>query len=79
MISVEIGETMIELSLAALEAMAGEGWEGRVDRRGEGGGGGGRERRKRGWGEKMGVMEWEKGGGGLRWVGVAVRWWWWGG
>ena len=39
MISLEIGETMVELSLAALEASAGERMGGQVDRRGEGGGG----------------------------------------
>jgi hypothetical protein len=37
MISLEIGETMIELSWAALEASAGDRMGGQVDRRGEGG------------------------------------------
>jgi hypothetical protein len=36
MISLEIGETMVELSLAALES-AGDRMGGQVDRRGEGG------------------------------------------
>jgi hypothetical protein len=43
MISLEIGETMVELSLAALEASAGDRMGGQVDRRGEGEGGGGVE------------------------------------
>jgi len=72
MISLEIGETMVELSLAALEASAGDRMGGQVDRRGEGGGGrregrgGERRGREEGWGWGwgcgwVGEMEWERG------------------
>ena len=63
MISLEIGETMVELSLAALEASAGDRMGGQVDRRGEGEGGG-----ERGGGGRGG--EGKRGGGGPGvWVG----------
>jgi hypothetical protein len=62
MISLEIGETMVELSLAALEASAGDRMGGQVDRRGEGGGGG----------ERGGEwIQWKRGGG---WGGVGGGW-----
>lgn len=74
MISLEIEETMVELSLAALEASAGE----RMGRR-IGEGKGGRERGGEGrGGEEVGLgvgggeMELERGRGGRRWMSVAV-------
>ena len=75
MISLEIEETMVELSLAALEASAGE----RLGRRiGEGKGGGGEGRGGEGRGRGGvgvgggGEMELERGRGGRRWMSVAV-------
>ena len=80
MISLEIGETMVELSLAALEASAGDRMGGQVDRRGEGEGGGergGEGRGGEGVGEGWGwgwVGRWSGRGRGEvgRWVSVAV-------
>jgi hypothetical protein len=66
MISLEIGETMVELSLAALEASAGERMGGQEDRRGEGGGE--REGKGRG-GEEVGLGV---GGGRWSWRGGGV-------
>ncbi len=45
MISLEIGETMVELSVAVLEASAGDRMGGQVDRRVQGGGRGGEGKR----------------------------------
>ena len=67
MISLEIGETMVELSLAALEASAGDRMGGQVDRRGEGGGGGERGGEGRGG-------EGKKGGGGVGGWGWGWGW-----
>ena len=81
MISLEIGETMVELSLAALEASAGDRMGGQVDRRGEGEGGGerggegrGGEGKRGGGGVVGGWGRWSGRGGGEvgRWVSVAV-------
>jgi hypothetical protein len=72
MISLEIGETIVELSLAALEASAGDRMGGQVDRRGEEGG----ERRERRGGEGREREESGErvGGGGGGGVGVGGGW-----
>jgi hypothetical protein len=79
MISLEIGETMVELSLAALEASAGDRMGGQVDRRGEGEGGGERGGEGRGGEGKRGgggVGGWGWGSGwGCGWVGE-MEWEW---
>jgi hypothetical protein len=75
MISLEIGETMVELSLAALEASAGDRMGGQVDRRGEGEGGGERGGEGRGGeGKRGGGGVGGGGGGGGGVVGGWGRW-----